>query len=134
MDVVKDEASTQGFFLHCVCDPFALFLTFQVMMMGNVKVAALLLSYGADSNCEDPTTLSRPVHDAAREGFLDTLVVLHQAGARLDVRDAWGRLPLDLALERGHHDVVRYLRYLLSSAGNVSRVTDRHNFCSSTPR
>ncbi|XP_063143236.1 cyclin-dependent kinase inhibitor 2A isoform X1 [Rattus norvegicus] len=104
------------------------------MMMGNVKVAALLLSYGADSNCEDPTTLSRPVHDAAREGFLDTLVVLHQAGARLDVRDAWGRLPLDLALERGHHDVVRYLRYLLSSAGNVSRVTDRHNFCSSTPR
>ncbi|EDL97744.1 rCG53482, isoform CRA_a [Rattus norvegicus] len=106
----------------------------QVMMMGNVKVAALLLSYGADSNCEDPTTLSRPVHDAAREGFLDTLVVLHQAGARLDVRDAWGRLPLDLALERGHHDVVRYLRYLLSSAGNVSRVTDRHNFCSSTPR
>ncbi|GAB1288629.1 Cyclin-dependent kinase inhibitor 2A [Apodemus speciosus] len=100
-----------------------------VMMMGNVQVAALLLFYGADSNCEDPTTFSRPVHDAAREGFLDTLVVLHRAGARLDVRDAWGRLPLDLAQERGHLDVVRYLR----SAGSVAQA-DRHSFCSSTPR
>ncbi|XP_052032714.1 cyclin-dependent kinase inhibitor 2A-like isoform X2 [Apodemus sylvaticus] len=101
----------------------------QVMMMGNVQAAALLLSYGADPNCEDPTTLSRPVHDAAREGFLDTLVVLHQAGARLDVRDAWGRLPLDLALERGHLDVVRYLR----TAGHVAQA-DRHSFSTSTPR
>ncbi|KAL1776670.1 cyclin-dependent kinase 4 inhibitor B [Sigmodon hispidus] len=82
----------------------------QVMMMGNARVASLLLLYGAEPNCEDPVTLSRPVHDAAREGFLDTLVVLHQAGARLDVRDAWGRLPMDLAQERGHRDVVRYLR------------------------
>ncbi|XP_052572885.1 cyclin-dependent kinase inhibitor 2A-like isoform X1 [Peromyscus californicus insignis] len=82
----------------------------QVMMMGNTQVANLLLLYGAEPNREDPATLSRPVHDAAREGFLDTLVVLHQAGARLDVRDAWGRLPVDLALERGHRDVVRYLR------------------------
>ncbi|XP_031233691.1 cyclin-dependent kinase inhibitor 2A-like [Mastomys coucha] len=96
----------------------------QVMMMGNVHVAALLLLYGADSNCADATTLSRPVHDAAREGFLDTLVVLHRAGARLDVRDAWGRLPLDLAQERGHQDVVRYL----SAAGNVAPA-DRHSFC-----
>ncbi|XP_041508788.1 cyclin-dependent kinase 4 inhibitor B isoform X1 [Microtus oregoni] len=79
------------------------------MMMGNAQVARLLLLYGAEPNCEDPTTLSRPVHDAAREGFLDTLVVLHQAGAQLDVPDAWGRLPIDLALEQGHGDVVSYL-------------------------
>lgn len=48
-------------------------------MMGNAQVAKLLLLYGAEPNCEDPATLTRPVHDAAREGFLDTLVVLHQA-------------------------------------------------------
>ncbi|KAF0879327.1 cyclin-dependent kinase 4 inhibitor B [Hyaena hyaena] len=82
----------------------------QVMMMGSTRVAELLLLHGADPNCADPATLTRPVHDAAREGFLDTLVVLHRAGARLDVRDAWGRLPVDLAEERGHRDVVRYLR------------------------
>ncbi|XP_012520477.1 PREDICTED: cyclin-dependent kinase 4 inhibitor B [Propithecus coquereli] len=82
----------------------------QVMMMGSVRVAELLLLHGAEPNCADPATLTRPVHDAAREGFLDTLVALHRAGARLDVRDAWGRLPVDLAEERGHSDVARYLR------------------------
>ncbi|NP_001268314.1 cyclin-dependent kinase inhibitor 2A [Mesocricetus auratus] len=87
----------------------------QVMMMGNTQVARLLLLYGAEPNCEDPATLSRPVHDAAREGFLETLAILHQAGARLDVLDARGRLPVDLALERGHCDVVQYLR----AAGNT---------------
>ena len=79
------------------------------MMMGSARVAELLLLHGADPNCADPATLTRPVHDAAREGFLDTLVALHRAGGRLDVRDAWGRLPVDLAEERGHRDVAGYL-------------------------
>ncbi|XP_019484983.1 PREDICTED: cyclin-dependent kinase inhibitor 2A-like isoform X2 [Hipposideros armiger] len=87
-----------------------LLVTCQVMMMGSTRVAELLLLHGADPNCADPATLTRPVHDAAREGFLDTLAVLHRAGARLDVRDAWGRLPVDLAEERGHRDVAQYLR------------------------
>ncbi|XP_007946596.1 cyclin-dependent kinase 4 inhibitor B [Orycteropus afer afer] len=82
----------------------------QVMMMGSSRVAELLLLFGAEPNCADPATLTQPVHDAAREGFLDTLVVLHRAGARLDVHDAWGRLPVDLAEERGHRDVAQYLR------------------------
>ncbi|XP_047623506.1 cyclin-dependent kinase 4 inhibitor B isoform X1 [Phacochoerus africanus] len=82
----------------------------EVMMMGSARVAELLLLHGADPNCADPATLTRPVHDAAREGFLDTLVALCRAGARLDVQDAWGRLPVDLAEERGHRDVARYLR------------------------
>nr|XP_004658461.2 cyclin-dependent kinase 4 inhibitor B [Jaculus jaculus] len=82
----------------------------QVMMMGSAQVAELLLLHGAEPNCADPATLTRPVHDAAREGFLDTLAALHRAGARLDVRDAWGRLPVDLAEERGHSDVAHYLR------------------------
>lgn len=82
----------------------------QVMMMGSTRVAELLLTHGADPNCADPATLTRPVHDAAREGFLDTVAALHRAGARLDVRDAWGRLPVDLAEERGHRDLARYLR------------------------
>ncbi|EPY80872.1 hypothetical protein CB1_000790003 [Camelus ferus] len=92
----------------------------QVMMMGSVRVAELLLLHGADPNCADPATLTRPVHDAAREGFLDTLVALHRAGARLDVRDAWGRLPVDLAEERGHRDVVRYLRVAARDTGGGS--------------
>ncbi|XP_029777064.1 cyclin-dependent kinase inhibitor 2A-like isoform X2 [Suricata suricatta] len=92
----------------------------QVMMMGSARVAELLLLHGADPNCADPATLTRPVHDAAREGFLDTLVVLHRAGARLDVRDAWGRLPVDLAEERGHRHVARYLRAAMGGTGSGS--------------
>uniref|UniRef100_A0A2K6L4C4 Cyclin dependent kinase inhibitor 2A n=1 Tax=Rhinopithecus bieti TaxID=61621 RepID=A0A2K6L4C4_RHIBE len=68
-------------------------------------VAEALLLTGARPNCADPRHLSPPTG-----GLLDTLVVLHRAGARLDVRDAWGRLPVDLAEERGHRDVAGYLR------------------------
>ncbi|XP_055001666.1 cyclin-dependent kinase 4 inhibitor B-like isoform X2 [Sorex araneus] len=89
------------------------------MMMGSTPVAKLLLLHGADPNCADPVTLTRPVHDAAREGFLETLVELHQAGAQLDVRDAWGRLPVDLAEERGHRHVVQYLRVAVKGAPSM---------------
>ncbi|XP_006893215.1 PREDICTED: cyclin-dependent kinase inhibitor 2A, isoforms 1/2/3-like [Elephantulus edwardii] len=91
----------------------------QVMMFGNTQVAELLLSYGAEPNLADPVTLTRPVHDAAREGFLDTLMVLHRNGARLDVRDMWGRLPVDLAEQQGHRDIVHYLRVALDADGGV---------------
>ncbi|XP_012668933.1 cyclin-dependent kinase inhibitor 2A isoform X1 [Otolemur garnettii] len=94
----------------------------QVMMMGSIRVAELLLLHGADPNRADPVTLTRPVHDAAREGFLDTLMALHQAGAQLDVRDVWGRLPVDLAEERGHCDVARYLRQASGDTEGRSQV------------
>ncbi|XP_067409543.1 cyclin-dependent kinase 4 inhibitor B-like [Emydura macquarii macquarii] len=90
----------------------------QVMKMGNTRVAELLLRRGADPNRPDPRTGSLPVHDAAREGFLDTLVALHQGGARLDLRDNWGRLPIDLARESGQQQVVSYLR--AQPAGNAA--------------
>lgn len=98
-------------FLHLlVPDPLSSPLCLlKVMMMGSTHVAELLLLHGADPNKADPATLTRPVHDAAREGFLETLVALHRAGARLDVRDLWGRLPVDLAEERGHCHIVQYL-------------------------
>lgn len=90
----------------------------QVMMMGNTRVAELLLQRGADPNRPDPLTGSLPVHDAAREGFLDTLVALHRGGARLDLGDRSGRLPIDLAVESGHRQVVSYLR--AQPAGNAA--------------
>uniref|UniRef100_A0A8C3QUP2 Uncharacterized protein n=1 Tax=Cyanoderma ruficeps TaxID=181631 RepID=A0A8C3QUP2_9PASS len=62
----------------------------QVMMMGSPRVADLLLRRGADPNRPDPRTGCLPAHDAARAGFLDTLVVLHRAGARLDLPDGRG--------------------------------------------
>uniref|UniRef100_A0A670K4Y1 Uncharacterized protein n=1 Tax=Podarcis muralis TaxID=64176 RepID=A0A670K4Y1_PODMU len=69
------------------------------MMMGNPGVAQLLLQRGADPNRPDPSTGTFPVHDAARGG-----------SARFDVRDRWGRRPLDLAEESGQSRVVSFLQ------------------------
>ncbi|NXI41960.1 CDN2B inhibitor, partial [Galbula dea] len=82
----------------------------QVMMMGSPRVAELLLRHGADPNRPDPLTGCLPVHDAARAGFLETLSVLHRAGARLDLPDGRGRLPLDVAEGGLTGTVGRYLQ------------------------
>ncbi|NWH77776.1 CDN2B inhibitor, partial [Piaya cayana] len=82
----------------------------QVMMLGSPRVAELLLQRGADPNRPDPLTGCLPAHDAARAGFLETLSALHRAGARLDLPDARGRLPLDVAAGGPRGAVARYLR------------------------
>ncbi|NP_001090330.1 cyclin-dependent kinase inhibitor 2B L homeolog [Xenopus laevis] len=70
----------------------------QVMMMGSPQMAELLLDYGADPSVPDPSTGTCPTHDAAREGFLDTLLVLLRNGANLyEPRDNYGQRPIDLA-------------------------------------
>ncbi|KAI6058330.1 Cyclin-dependent kinase 4 inhibitor B-like protein [Aix galericulata] len=81
-----------------------------VMMLGSPRVAELLLQRGADPNRPDPRTGCLPAHDAARAGFLDTLAALHRAGARLDLPDGRGRLPLDVAAGGPHGPVGRFLR------------------------
>ncbi|XP_007434878.1 cyclin-dependent kinase 4 inhibitor B [Python bivittatus] len=84
----------------------------QVMMMGSSKMAELLLQRGADPNRPDPSTGATPAHDVAWGGFLDTLKILYQWGARFDQVDKWGRCPLDLAKENGQNHVVDYLQEL----------------------
>uniref|UniRef100_A0A8C5RR40 Uncharacterized protein n=1 Tax=Laticauda laticaudata TaxID=8630 RepID=A0A8C5RR40_LATLA len=91
----------------------------QVMALSNPRVAALLLERGANPNVPDPSTGSLPVHDAAREGFLDTLQVLVSGGARLDLCNNYGRLPLDEAAEASPLQPVR-LSAALRCAGSLS--------------
>ncbi|XP_069818104.1 cyclin-dependent kinase 4 inhibitor B-like isoform X1 [Dendropsophus ebraccatus] len=69
-----------------------------VMMMGSPRLAQLLIDHGADPTVPDPTTGTCPAHDAIREGFVDTLVILVNGGARVDgPQDKCGQRPLDLA-------------------------------------
>ncbi|KAJ8281063.1 hypothetical protein GJAV_G00063080 [Gymnothorax javanicus] len=84
----------------------------QVMMMGSTIVARLLLEHGANPNVSDSSTGSTPLHDAAREGFLDTVEILIQFGADRSARDFGNRRPIDLAREKGYRDVVSYLEAL----------------------
>lgn len=70
----------------------------QVMMMGSPHLAQLLIDHGADPTVRDPTTGTCPAHDAIREGFVDTLLVLLHGGASVDgPLDNYGRRPIDLA-------------------------------------
>ncbi|KAM8960544.1 cyclin-dependent kinase 4 inhibitor B-like [Pelodytes ibericus] len=70
----------------------------QVMMMGNPQIARLLIRRGADPSVADPATGTCPAHDAAREGFLHTLLVLVEGGASIEgPLDNFGKSPLDLA-------------------------------------
>lgn len=80
----------------------------QVMMMGNSKIASLLLEKGADPNIQDKHGIA-PVHDAARTGFLDTLQVLVEYGASVNIPDQSGALPIHIAIREGHRDVVEFL-------------------------
>uniref|UniRef100_A0A665X7E6 Cyclin-dependent kinase 4 inhibitor D n=2 Tax=Echeneis naucrates TaxID=173247 RepID=A0A665X7E6_ECHNA len=80
----------------------------QVMMMGNSKIASLLLEKGADPNVQDKYGIA-PVHDAARTGFLDTLRVLVEYGASVNTPDQSGALPIHIAIREGHRKVVEFL-------------------------
>ncbi|XP_022046310.1 cyclin-dependent kinase 4 inhibitor D [Acanthochromis polyacanthus] len=80
----------------------------QVMMMGNSKIATLLLEKGAEPNIQDKHGIA-PIHDAARTGFLDTLQVLVEYGASVNMPDQNGTLPIHIAIQEGHLDVVKFL-------------------------
>ncbi|XP_047435062.1 cyclin-dependent kinase inhibitor 2A [Mugil cephalus] len=84
----------------------------QVMMMGSTSVAEALLSRGADPNVKDRSTGTTPLHDAARTGFVDTVRLLVESGADPQARDNKNCLPVDLARQNGHADVVAFLENL----------------------
>ncbi|KAJ8407559.1 hypothetical protein AAFF_G00274160 [Aldrovandia affinis] len=81
----------------------------QVMMMGSTAVSQLLLERGANPNVPDRKTGTTPLHDAAREGFLDTVEMLIKFNADTNARDHRDCRPIDLARENGHRDVVAFL-------------------------
>ncbi|XP_078070410.1 cyclin-dependent kinase 4 inhibitor B-like [Mustelus asterias] len=81
----------------------------QVMKMGCPLICQLLLKHGADPNRQDNLQIAL-IHDVARDGFLDTLKILVEIGmADTNLRDNNNCLPIDLAKQNSHWDVVKYL-------------------------
>uniref|UniRef100_A0A4W3GJE4 Cyclin dependent kinase inhibitor 2C n=1 Tax=Callorhinchus milii TaxID=7868 RepID=A0A4W3GJE4_CALMI len=80
----------------------------QVMQMGNTIIARSLLKAGAKPNQQDSNGFT-PAHDAAREGFVDTLRVLVDSGADVNIENSEGNLPIHLAAQEGHTDVLIFL-------------------------
>ncbi|XP_048395613.1 cyclin-dependent kinase 4 inhibitor C [Stegostoma tigrinum] len=80
----------------------------QVMQMGHTIIAKSLLKAGAKPNEQDRSGFT-PAHDAAREGFLDTLITLVDFGANVNIENSEGNLPIHLAAQEGHTDVIIFL-------------------------
>ncbi|XP_061095927.1 cyclin-dependent kinase 4 inhibitor C [Conger conger] len=81
----------------------------QVMKLGNPAIAEALLQANADPNVRDPLGGLTVLHDAARDGYADTLQMLVNHGADVNIQDNDGNLPLHLAAREGNSDVVRFL-------------------------
>ncbi|XP_077439797.1 cyclin-dependent kinase 4 inhibitor C [Vanacampus margaritifer] len=81
----------------------------QVVKLGSTLLVEALLKAGADPNLRDPVLGLTVIHDAAREGFADTVQTLLAHGGDANVADVRGNLPLHLAAKWGRVEVVRVL-------------------------
>lgn len=66
----------------CVC--------VQVVKLGDSRVIETLLQAGANPNVPDPSCGLTVTHDAAREGFVDSVRVLLNYGADVNIADERG--------------------------------------------
>ncbi|KAL6107913.1 cdkn2c [Pungitius sinensis] len=81
----------------------------QVAQLGNTAVIEALLRAGADPNLRDPVLALTVMHDAAREGFADSVRVLLAYRADPNLVDEKGNLPLHHAASEGHLEATRLL-------------------------
>ncbi|XP_026160789.1 cyclin-dependent kinase 4 inhibitor C isoform X2 [Mastacembelus armatus] len=81
----------------------------QVVKLGSTPVVEVLLKKGANPNLRDPVLNLTVTHDAARDGYVDTVSALLQNGADANLVDGQGNLPLHLAAKQGHLEVVKVL-------------------------
>ena len=85
------------------------------------RTAALLLDAGANHSKQELSGATA-IHYAAQNGYLELLKLLHCKG-NCDLGTKWmGKSALDLAIERGHTSIAKYLkRHLLLNRGEQSR-------------
>ncbi|MEO8432605.1 MAG: ankyrin repeat domain-containing protein [Acidobacteriota bacterium] len=74
----------------------------------DAEIVRALLESGADPNAAQQAGY-RPLHEAAGQGDAEIAHLLLEAGARLDLGNDDGKTPRDLAIEKGHGDLVARL-------------------------
>ena len=80
-----------------------------VAAKGDIDMAALLISHGADLDLIDDEFLSTPLGVASRFGQTEMVrLLLHSGGDPLKAGAEWA-IPVQWARSRGHHDIVEIL-------------------------
>ncbi len=81
----------------------------QAACEGKLPVIRFLLDQGEDPNVAGGWYGATPLQGAASEGRLDSMDLLLQRGAKLEVTDSRGKTPLHSAAEGGHLNVMDFL-------------------------
>ena len=79
-----------------------------IQAQGNVEIAKLLISYGADVNFQNDDE-NAPLHWACGNNKLTIIKILVEAGADVNLRGSQGTTPLIWALTREHPKVAKYI-------------------------
>ncbi|EQB49511.1 hypothetical protein CGLO_11155 [Colletotrichum gloeosporioides Cg-14] len=96
-----------------------LLLATRVKSSTSMQIIQILVTHGADLSDGDATT---PLHEAARNDFVEAVEYLLQVGANCSLRDANGFTPLMVAVAEGNLDAAK----VLVSHGASIRVRDAH--------
>ncbi|GFS03498.1 ankyrin repeat domain-containing protein 39-like [Elysia marginata] len=86
---------------------------------GHVGVCELLISHGANVNCQTQSSQATPLHRAAYMGHTDVVLLLVDHRANPELQDCDGMTALHKASEKGHTETVAALLKACPSAVNV---------------
>jgi ankyrin repeat protein len=90
------------------------------VIYGHAKLVQILIENKADVNIKANLLLAKapeflhysnivPLHYAAADGDINTVKLLLENGAEIDIQNALGETPLSFAVQRGHNEVVGLL-------------------------
>ncbi|KAL3291899.1 ankyrin unc44 [Colletotrichum asianum] len=96
-----------------------LLLAIRAKSSTSMQIIQILVTHGADLSDGNATT---PLHEAARNNFVEAVEYLLQVGANCSLRDADGCTPLMVAIAKGNLDAAK----VLVSDGASPHVRDAH--------
>ena len=95
---------------HCVASMFGSTPIQRAAGNGHPEVLALLLDYDKKKLINHETLNKTPLHWACKHGHLQCVKILVQHGADPTVRNPNNKCPVEMAMEKGHREIVRFLK------------------------
>lgn len=93
----------------CASNGFNVYPLHSACINDHFSMAKLLCDYGASVNVAQIAGLS-PLHISAEFGNIELIILLLEQGAKTDLRMEGGKLPADLAQEKGYNEIAEILR------------------------